>query len=193
MSGYYRRDRDEYEYRRHPREDLYPGDRGRDRHSPPRSRSRSRSQERYYDRDRDHAYYRDRGDDRDYRDDRDRDPPRQPQQRGWDSKSEDRPSRQQARPPEYLAPGVSLPQPLEEDEGHGHHHHHHRHPRADAYDAGKPSSQIIFRGLDKEVTETDVLRIFHTMLFRIITNLVIFVAYSCKVFSSINKTLPLNP
>ena len=191
MSGYSRRDRDEYEYRRYPRENPYPGDRGRDRYSPPRSRSRSRSRERYHGRDRDdHTYHRDTRDDREYRDDGDRNPPRQPQQRGWDSRPEGRPFHQQAQPAAYLAPGVSLPQPLEEEESHGHHH---RHPRGDAYDAGKPTSQIIFRGLDKEVTETDVLRIFHTMLFRIITNLVIFVAYSCKVFSSINKTLPLNP
>jgi hypothetical protein len=192
MADYHRRDRDRdgSEYRRYSREDSYREDRGRDRrddrYSPPRSPPPSRSRERYLDHDRDdYAYDRD---DRDHRDDsRDRGPPRQP--REWDSRPADPYNSQEPRPSEYLAPGVSIHQPSDDDLDNGHHR---RHPRGDAYDAGKPSSQIIFRGLDKEFSETDVLRTIHIMLFRTIANL-LFGECSCRVISSTNKTLPLNP
>ena len=52
----------------------------------------------------------------------------------------------------------------------------------DPYDAGKPNSQIIFRGLEKDVSETDVYDFF---LFRTITDF-----HSCNNFSTI-KALPL--
>jgi hypothetical protein len=193
MADYHRRDRgkDGYEYGRYSQEDSYRGDRGRDRrdgrYSPPRSPPGARSRERYLDHDRDdYAYDRDDGD---YRDDsRDRDPARQP--REWDSRPTDPFNSQEARPSEYLAPGVSLHQQSDDDRDSGQHW---RHPRGDAYDAGKASSQIIFRGLDKEVSETDVLRTFHIMLFRTIANLLFFGECSCRVISSTSKTLPLNP
>ena len=140
MGDYFRRDRYDAESRHYSRDDSYrPSERGRgDRYQP--SPPRPRSRERYQDRDRDDYYYSNRDrprnitDDRDrYRDTRDRD--------NYTSSTREEPQ-QRDRDPSEIVP---------------------RQPRDDPYDAGKPNSQVIFRGLDKEFTETDVYDFFITL------------------------------
>ena len=146
MGDYYRRDRYDAETRHYSRDDSYrPSERGRgDRYQP--SPPRPRSRERYQDQDRDDYYYsnrdRDRprntADDKDrYRDTRDdytRSTREEPKERDWN------PS--EAEPMQHpSAPRL----------------------RDDPYDAGKPNSQVIFRGLEKEFTETDVYDFFTTL------------------------------
>ena len=53
----------------------------------------------------------------------------------------------------------------------------------DQYDAGKPNSQIIFRGLDKDVTELDVYDIYSVAVDADF--------HSCNNFLSINRALLL--
>lgn len=180
MADYYRRDRyDGSEARRSSREDPnrdwdHYNDRGRDDRYP--SYGRPQSRERYQDRDlEDYSYEnRDKGrdvgvDDRDwYRDSRGRDDY------------------------QYSAqiPKGRPASPVERDAGE-YETRHPREPRSDrqrgsyedaAYDAGKPNSQVIFRGLDKDMTDSDVYDFF---IFRAITNI-----HSCNSFSKI-KALQL--
>lgn len=175
MGDYYRRERHDGDDRRYSRDHEshhrpldYHSERAReDRHPPPRQRSR----ERYQDRDReDYAYRRDR--------DRDR------ETRHRDPRSEDRDRN-------YGSPPVSPP-----SADHDNIDHPPRGPRSDrgkqqqyqyaedSFDAGKPNAQVIFRGLDKQVTETDVYIQFHAL--RTITNI-----RSCNNSFTFNKTLPL--
>jgi hypothetical protein len=167
MADYYRRDGyggdNKGDGGRYSRDDEY---RQRDRYSPP---GRSRSRERYQDRSRDDYPYRDsdrsrdgriddrdryrdgRIDDRDrYRDSRDRDDIRP-------SSREDRGERlNRSKSPVRQEVGDSeLPAPREPKSDR------HRGSYDDPYDAGKPNSQVIFRGLEKDVSETDVYDFFH--------------------------------
>ena len=144
--------------------DHYP-DRRDARYSPPRSRSR----ERYPDRGRDDHSYRDRDpykrrrderNDREDRGDRDsRDYPRESPDRGpvritaLDAVAE--PYGRSPSPLRRHSEDFDVPPPSG--------------PRADRYkdnyddshDAGKPNSQIIFRGLEKNITEPDVSDFFY--------------------------------
>jgi len=169
MGEYYRRDRYDGNDRRYSREDShqrpldYHSERGgrEERYPPPRSRSRERA---YQDRDREEDYS--------YRRDRDRDrhydyspPPTSPQPTTTITTDHDI-----DHPPR--APRFDRGKPPQQ------------HYPEDSYDAGKPNAQVIFRGLDKEITETDVYKHFHT--FRTITNI-----HSYNNFFTFNKTLPL--
>jgi len=177
MGDYYRRDRvDDGKDRRYAtREDNYQrpvadyhseGAGGEERY--PRSRSR----EGYQDRDReDYSYRRDR--DRD----RQRDPRSQDRDRHYDSPSPPQPyvDHDIEAPPQGPRSDRGKP-PQQQQQQH--------HYPEDSYDAGKPNAQVIFRGLDKETTETDVYKHFHTL--RTFTNI-----HSCNNFFTFNKTLPL--
>ena len=176
MADYYRRDGYGGDNRgdggRYSRDDEY---RQRDRYSPPR---RSRSRERYQDGSREDYSYRDgdrsrdgRIDDRDrYRDSRDRDDlrPSSREDRGERLNRSKSPIKQEVGDSEVPAP---------------------REPRSDRnrgsyddpYDAGKPNSQVIFRGLEKDVSETDVYDFFS---FRTITDF-----HSCNNFSTTKALL----
>ena len=148
MGDYYRRDRYDGESQYYSRDDSYrPSERGRgDRYQP--SPPRPRSRERYQDRARDDYYYssrdrdrpKDTTDDKDrYRDTRDRD--------DYTRSTREGPKERDRDPSEMeLTQSPSAP----------------RH-RDDPYDAGKPNSQVIFRGLEKEFTETDVYDFFITL------------------------------
>src|SRR5579862_5131979 len=163
MGDYYRRDKydnddDRYE-RRYPRDEY---DRGRsDRYQPlPGSRSR----ERYPDRERDDyrrdtdwresADDRNRGDRDIHYDSRDRDyrsPP--PHDRDYFSQSRSPPRRpRELEEPSQLPAGPRSQRTKPEE----------------TFDAGKPNSQIIFRGIDKDMTEADVSDFLYN---RIITNI----------------------
>jgi hypothetical protein len=179
MGDYYRRDRyDGGEARRSLREDNYrdwDNDRGQDDRYPAPGRPRSR--ERYQDRDREDYLYRDRDRPRDARvDDRD-----------WYHDSQEKDDYQYSTQRTSKGRPVS---PAERDMGE-YETRPPREPRSDRqrgsyedapYDAGKPNSQVIFRGLDKEMTESDVYDFF---IFRTITNF-----HSCNNFSKI-KALQL--
>jgi hypothetical protein len=161
MADYYRRDRYGGDNRgdggRYSRDNEY---RPRDRYSPPR---RSRSRERYQEGSRD-DYSRD---DYSYRDgDRSRDSRIDERDRYRDSRdrADFRPSSREdrgERPNRSKSPVIrevgdpELPAPHEprSDRNRGSYD--------DPYDAGKPNSQVIFRGLEKDVSETDVYDFFH--------------------------------
>ena len=136
MGDYYRRDRYDAESRHHSKDDGYrPSERGRgDRYQP--SPPRPRSRERYQDRD-DYYSSRDRDRPRNIADDRDR----YRDTRDDYTRSTREESKERDRDPTEVEP-TQLP---------GAHR-----PRDDPYDAGKPNCQVIFRGLEKELTETDV-------------------------------------
>ena len=145
MGDYYRRDRYDGESR-NSRDDSYrPSERGRgDRYqsSPPRPRSRERYQ------DRDDFYYsnRDRDRPREIRDDKDR---------YRDARDRDDYTRSTREEPNERDQDPSEVEPTQFPSAPRH--------RDDPYDAGKPNSQVIFRGLDKEFTETDVYDFFITL------------------------------
>lgn len=146
MGDYFRRDRYDAESRHYSRDDSYrPSERGRgDRYQP--SPPRPRSRERYHDRDRDDYYYSNRDRPRNIADDRDR--YRDTRDRG-DYTSSTREEPQQGDR------DLSEVEPWHPPSG--------PRPRDDPYDAGKPNSQVIFRGLEKEFTETDVYDFFITL------------------------------
>jgi hypothetical protein len=186
MGDYYRRDRyDGNEGRRHSRDDANRlsayDDRGRDnrgrevRSQPP---PRPRSRERYYDRDLDDYPYTSRDRPRDtwvenrdrYRDPQDRNdiPHAKAEESGQSPERRESGEVEPSQPPS--GPRTDRQQP--------------RGSHDDPYDSGKPNSQIIFRGLDKEITETDVpmisLYLEQSLMF-----------HSCNN-SSTRKTLQLN-
>ena len=150
MGDYHRRDRyDGNESRRYSRDDTYRpsgyNDREReDRYQPP---PRPRSRERYYDRDRDR-------DDRPYTGrDRPRDTRMEDRDRYYDTRDRNEsPPEEPRHSPERRESAGELeahpPSAPRSDRQRGSHD--------DPYDSGKPNSQIIFRGIDKEITETDV-------------------------------------
>jgi len=177
MGDYYRADRYSHaeDDRRYPREDShrydYSGERARDDHHPPQGRSRSR--ERPIDRDRD-DYYRD-----DYYGDRGRDRERErwpnDRDRYRDSRDNDGPqssARQERAEPYHDDHFMPSREPRQER---------HRGQYEEPYDAGKPNSQVIFRGLDKDITEQDVYE-FYSNFLEAMTDF-----HSCKIFFSINK------
>ena len=139
MGDYYRRDRfDDGKDRRYAtREDNYQrpvADYHSERAGGEERYPRSRSRERYQDRDRE---------DYSYRRDRDR-------ERHYDSPSP---------PQHYLDHDIEAPpQGPRSDRGKPPQQQQQQHYPEDSYDAGKPNAQVIFRGLDKEITETDVYK-----------------------------------
>ena len=181
MGDYYRRDRyDGNEDRRHSRDDTYRlsayNDRGREeRYQPP---PRPHSRERYYDRDRDDYPYTGwdrprgtRGEDRDrHRDPRDRNDITHADA----EESRQSPERRESGEVEPTHPPSGPRTERQQPRG----------PYDDPYDSGKPNSQIIFRGLDKEITETDV-----TMISLYLEQSLMF--HSCNN-SSTRKMLQLN-
>jgi hypothetical protein len=158
MGDYYRRDQHGDDSGRYVIDDDYQrpaGDRRKDgRNSPP---ARSRSRERYQDRIRDDYSYRgnDRSrdshfDNRDrHRDNRDRDDSRMSRREEYGERQSrlKSPIRQDHNDPEPQAPRE--PQ-----------YDHQRASYEEPYDAGKPNSQVIFRGLEKDVSEADVYDFF---------------------------------
>jgi len=148
MSDYYRRGEryDDRHDRRYPLRDDYDRDsRGRNgRYSPPlgpRSRSRERDD---YHRDRDRRDPRDRDEFRDpYSDSRER-----------DYRSPPRYDRERYSPLPPRSPSKRDVQEIHEDAP--------SEPRSQRYNAetalgsGKPNTQVIFRGIDKSMTEADV-------------------------------------
>jgi hypothetical protein len=158
MGDYYRRDRHESNPRdggrgyardeEHRSRDYY-SDRRDSRYSPP---PRSRSRERYQERGRDDDSYHAREHYRDRRDDRDR--------------SRESYDRENTRPPVRDEREEQYPRPSSPHKRHsedfdiqppsGPRADRYKEPHEDSYNTGKPNSQIIFRGLDKDMTETDV-------------------------------------
>jgi len=160
MGDYRGRDRYDADRRRSSRDDYY--DRQRSDRYPPQHHSRSRSGERYAsNRADDYPPPRDR-----YYDDTSgrnyRSPP--PQHSDDYSPGPRSPLKREAEA-DLLQPAQPPPNEPRSDR---HRPQIFNNSGDQSFDAGKPNSQIIFRGIDKEMTEADVYDSFHT---RIITNI----------------------
>jgi len=181
MGDYYRRDRydDDRRYYRDDHDRRYDryNDRERDDRYPPTHR---RSPDLYYDRDRDRgdSSYRERERDRSWerdRDDRDRYHDYPPRDHSRSAGRDEFVERSRSPPEERDLEPQHPPTGPRSDKNRGPHDVH--------YDAGKPNSHLIFRGLDKDIAETHVSEF---LLLRSITNF-----RSCNNFFTI-KALQLN-
>ena len=179
MGDYYRRDRydDDRRYYRDDNDRRYDRYNDRDDRYPPPHR---RSPDLYYDRDRergDHSY-REREKDRSWerdRDDRERYQDYPPRDLSRSEGREEVVERSRSPPEER---DIELQHPPKGPRSERHRGHH-----DDPFDAGKPNSHVIFRGLDKDIAETHVSEF---LLPRSITNF-----RSCNNFFTI-KALQLN-
>jgi hypothetical protein len=165
MGEYYRRDRYNSDTRGYSREEAYRhNDYSNNRRQGDRYQSyrQDRPREHYQERERDAYYYavdpeRSRG----HREDgkewygethpRDNTPPHAREERALATERHV----DQSKSPVGRAVDSFDTQPLLEPRS-----DRHRGSQDDYYDAGKPNSQVIFRGLDKEVTEMDVYDFF---------------------------------
>src|SRR5579862_4003188 len=175
MGDYYRWDRYDNNAREagrgHSRDDEYRSrdhynDRRDPRYSPP---PRSRSRERYPDRGRNDHFYRDRDPYKDRRDERNESNDRNDRDsRDHSRESHDRGHMRITALDAIAEPYQRSPSPPKRHSG-DFDIHPPSGPRADrykdghedSYEAGKPNSQIIFRGLEKNITEPDVSDFFY--------------------------------